>query len=35
MWFAVLCVCCVGAGLSGVCKVDRVGLVWVFWLRRV
>ena len=35
MHLVILSGCCVGTGLSGVCKVDRVGMVWVFWLRRV
>ena len=35
MWLVVLIGCCVGAGLSGVCRVAGVGMVWVFWLRRV
>ena len=34
MDLVVLSVCCVGAGLSGVCRVDGVEMVWVFWLRR-
>lgn len=27
--------CYVGAGPSGVCKVDELGMVRVFWLRRM
>jgi hypothetical protein len=35
MHLVILSVCCVGAGLSCVFGVAEVGMVWVFWLRRV
>lgn len=34
MYLAILSVRGVGAGLSGMCGVADVGVVWVFWLRK-